>query len=484
MQALRSVKALILLLSLVGLSCARAQTFPGLDESVARGDFGQLKAVLVSRHGEILFENYYRGASPSDLRQVQSVTKSIGSALIGIAHRQGRIALDDTLVQFFGDLYPMDSGAYRDKAGITVEQVLQQRHGIQWDEARVDYRDPANPVQQMVQSGDWYQYVLTRPTDAPPGTRFSYSTGVSTLMSRMIRVATGMSPEAFAAEALFAPLGIGQHHWEAYSEGGLGTGLTDWPNPDGDPPLGFGLWLRARDLLTLGELYLNGGVHDGQRILDAEWVEASWVKYSHSGNSDFFTAPGWGHGYQWWIARVADTRARTWEVFFASGWGSQVIFVAPELHLVVVTSADNYDHGGADVDALLVTRLLPALDPWLDARFNGAWYDPATDGQGLTLEVRGDGVTVVGFWYTYDDGGAQRWFVLQGQVVDGEGRVTIYSTEGGVFLQGNPVSLVEWGSGTFSASDCDHLDFEFESDERSASMPLTRLSGHCYSAPE
>jgi CubicO group peptidase (beta-lactamase class C family) len=478
------MKRALLILIICWAPHLAAEPFDGLSEAVEQGSYGNLKAVIVSRHGETLYEDYFRGASPGDLHQVQSITKSIGSALIGIAHRQGELELNQSLGQVFGALYPMASGAFADKAGITVEQVLQQRHGIAWDEASYDYRDPRNPVGQMIASGDWYQYVLTRPTDAAPGGRFSYSTGASTLMSRIIRVATGMGPAAFAEQELFGPLGIQEYHWEAYSEEGRGHGLTDWPNPDADPPLGFGLWLQARDLVKFGELYLNGGVYQGRRILDPSWVDASWVKYSHSGNSDFFPEPGWGHGYQWWIAVLDDTRGRTWQVFFASGWGSQVIFVLPELGLVVVTAADNYDYGGPDVDAMLATHIVPELNPRLDARFNAAWYDPAADGQGLTLEVRGDGTTVVGFWYTYDDDGNQRWFILQGTAAGDQAEVTIYTTSGGVFLQGDPILLEEWGSGRFTTVDCDHLTLEFDSIEGSGSVALTRLSGTCYEPPE
>jgi len=460
-----------------------AQPFDGLTEAIEQGDFGELKAVLISRRGQTVYEHYFRGAQADDLHQVQSVTKSIGSALIGIAHRQGKIQLDQALDHFFSGLYPMSQGSFRNKAAITVQQVLQQRHGITWDEAQVDYRNPLNPVQQMIESGDWYRYVLTRSTDAAPGARFSYSTGASTLMSRMIRVATGMSPEAFAMQELFGPLGIQQVHWEGYSDAGFGFGLTDWPNPDHDAPLGFSLWLRARDLLKIGELYLNGGVYNGRRILDQSWVDASWTKYSHSGNSAFFTEPGWGYGYQWWIAQVNDLSDRTWNVFFASGWGSQVIFVIPELDLVVVTTADNYDYNGPNVDAMLVTQIFPKVNPYLDSRFNGAWYNPATDGQGFTLEIREDGTSAVSFWYTYDYQGGQRWFLLVGEVIDGTAVVTIYATSGGVFLQAAPYTLTEWGSGRFSATDCDHITFEFESDEMSGSVPLTRLSGFCYEPP-
>jgi CubicO group peptidase (beta-lactamase class C family) len=462
-----------------------AQPFDGLSEAIERGDFGKIDAVVISRHGEIIYEDYFRGAGPDDLLQVQSVTKSVGSALIGIAHRQGEIGLDQSLDTFFDSLYPMTQSPYMDKAAITVEQVLQQRHGIEWDETSTDYRDLVNPVGRMIDSGDWYEFTLSRPTDAPPGEKFTYSTGASTLMSRMIRVATGMAPDVFAAQELFGPLGIGPVHWEAWSEGGRGTGLTDWPNPDGDATLGFSLWLRARDMLKFGELYLNGGIHDGQRILDKAWVDASWTKYSHSGNSAFFPLPGWGHGYQWWIARIGDPLGRTWEVFFASGWGSKVIFIVPELGMVMVAAGQNYDWNGADVDAMLVTHVLPALNPRMDPRFNGAWYDLAADGQGLTLEVREDGVTVISFWYTYGEGGTQRWFLLQGTASGDHVDVIIYETSGGAFLVGDPpYTLTEVGSGRFTAIDCNHMDFEFEFAGFSATVPLTRLSGHCYSAPD
>jgi hypothetical protein len=181
--------------------------------------------------------------------------------------------------------------------------------------------------------------------------------------------------------------------------------------------------------------------------------------------------------------KIEDLQGRSWHVFFASGWGSQVIFVLPELDLVVVTTADNYDYNGPDVDALLVSRILPEIHPWLDARFNGSWYDPATNGQGFSMEVLEERGQLVSYWYTYTDSGEKRWFLLQGELVDGVGEVTVYETEGGRFLQGNPVTLDKWGSGRFIPQDCDHMNLEITSSETNVTIPLTRISGECYSAP-
>ena len=354
---------------------------------------------------------------------------------------------------------------------------------MEWDEGSRDYRDPLNPVRQMVESDDWYRYFLTRPMDAEPGEKFSYSSGASTVMVRLLRGSTGMGPEEFAMQALFTPLGISDVHWEVYSEAGLGYGITDWPNPDQDASLGFSLWLTARDLLKIGELYLNGGSYNGQQILDRSWIDASWTKYSHSGNSMFFPEPGWGHGYQWWIASIDDTLGRNWNVYFASGWGSQVIFVVPELDLVVVTTADNYDHNGADVDALLVSWVLPELNPRLDSRFNGSWYNPDTNGQGFSLQVLEEQSRVVGYWYTYTDSGDKRWFTMSGELLDGTGEVTIREASGGIFLQDYPVTMHYWGSATLRPTDCNHIDFEVESEEVTTTIPLTRLTGACDTPP-
>ncbi len=461
-----------------------AQTFEGLRQTIEQGGFGNLKAVVASRHGEIIFEEYYRGTDRYDLHQVQSVTKSVGSALIGIAHRQSRIQLDQNMLTFFDGLYPMSQVPYQDKSLITVEQILQQRHGVQWNEHNLDYRDPQNPVNEMVLSSDWYQYFLTRPMDSIPGEKFTYSSGASNIMSRLIRASTGVGTEEFAMRELFEPLGIEEVHWEVYSEHGGGTGQTIWPGPDHDAPLGFSLWLRARDMLKIGELYLNGGVYNGRRVLDKSWVDASWTKHSHSGNSNFFPEPGWGYGYQWWIAQISDAGGRNWQVFFASGWGSQVIFVVPELDLVVVTAADNYDYNGQDVDALLYT-MLNEMTPRLDQRFDGSWYDPTNDGQGFQLDILDDEETVVAYWYTYeaDGSGEQRWFLLLGQIVDGVAEVTIYKTTGGVFLQSDPYLLEEWGSGRFSGVDCNHIELRFDSDGVETTIPLTRITGVCFEAP-
>jgi hypothetical protein len=253
----------------------------------------------------------------------------------------------------------------------------------------------------------------------------------------------------------------------------MGHGRTDWPNPDGDEPLGYGLWLKPADMVKFGELYLRGGTYDGRRILDKSWIDASWKNYSQLDDPDR------GYGYQWWIGSITDDRGRMWQHYQAIGWARQYILVYPELGLVVASVADDFNYQGSGIGPLLRSIILPNVNPALDSRFTAAWYDPATDGQGLSLEIINDGRRLIAFWYTYGDGGSKRWFTMSGPINGSEADVTIKQTSGGAFLQSDPVERSVWGTGRISVVDCDHIDFEIQSDEVNTTVGLTRLTGDC-----
>ena len=119
----------------------------------------------------------------------------------------------------------------------------------------------------------------------------------------------------------------------------------------------------------------------------------------------------------------------------------------------------------------------------LDRRFDGAWYNRATSGQGVNLEIVDDGNRLVGFWYTYGANGSKRWFTLNGPVTGGTAEVSIVETSNGVFLNPSAIVRTEWGRGRFSVVDCDHVSFEVESIEVVTTIPLTRLTGVCFRTP-
>ena len=263
----------------------------------------RVHSALVIRNGYIVAETYYPPFNQDTKHPLYSVTKSFISALVGIAIEQGYInGVEGRVVDFF----PEREFANLDgrKAAMTLEHLLTMTSGLDWVEGMRVY-------QEMAQSRDWVKYVLDKPMAAEPGSQFNYCSGCSHVMSAIIHETTGMGTLDFAQSRLFEPLGISSVHWNLDSSG--------------IPIGGWGLELTPRDMAKFGHLYLNHGVWDGQQVVPAEWVTASLTDRIKAG--DELT-----YGYQWWLYPSSGH-------FAAVGLAAQLIYVSPELDIVVVFTA-------------------------------------------------------------------------------------------------------------------------------------------------
>jgi CubicO group peptidase (beta-lactamase class C family) len=274
-----------------------------------------LGSVLMQRHGRLVFERYYHGASRGQKRNVYSVTKSILSALVGIALRDARLSgLDQKLVEFFpGEL---GKGADPRVKDITLRDLLTMTAGYR--ETEVTYPD------------DFVRTLLNRPLASKPGATFSYDDGSAHLLSALLTKATRVPVEVLADRHLFAPLRIDP---------------GPWPSDDQGNSLGStGLSLDSRALLKIGELYLRAGNWRGRQLIPAAWVRESTT-------TQVKIRGGFAYGYLWWINTGPN------KGFVAQGYGGQMIAVLPRLNLVVVMT------GGGDYDRFgLVRLLLRAVD--------------------------------------------------------------------------------------------------------------------------
>ena len=163
------------------------------------------------------------------------------------------------------------------------------------------------------------RYVLSLPATAPPGQEFFYNTGALTLVSAIVRKATGRPLDTFAHAVLFEPLGI--------------TGF-EWIRVKGDADAGGGLRLRPRDMAKIGQLVLAGGRWNDRQIVSKAWIDASTTPRTEA-TSLFF------YGYLWWLGRsLVNGRGVHWAGAF--GRGGQSIRIVPELDLVVVVTAGYY----------------------------------------------------------------------------------------------------------------------------------------------
>lgn len=300
-----------------------------------------IRSLLVQRHGVLIAEEYFHGAAADSLAQVWSVTKSIVSILTGIALERGDLeSLDQTLADF---LVPIVDSLPEDRGAIRIRDLLTMTCGLEWHEM-----DGGGEYERWVTSSDMIQYVIDLPWQYHPGEAFHYHTGCTHLLAVVLAEATGTPLLDFAREHLFEPLGIDQVAW--------------WQDERGYYTGGMGVFLRPRDMLEIGELFLQEGLREGTRVLPADWVRASTTPQVSTGNAVPF---GPEYGYLWWIGRGQGR-----DFYFANGYGGQFILVAPDLDLVVVTTSGwrdmTWEEAGAQwggVLGVVVNGVLPAVQP-------------------------------------------------------------------------------------------------------------------------
>ena len=298
-----------------------------MESRIEAGDYGEIHSVIIIRNDHLVLEKYFRGYQRDDLHYVYSVTKSVTSALIGIAISQGHISGTATLMLDFFPEYEAFENDVPEKHLITLEHLLTMSAGFRWDEWSTEYGHPQNDVTMLANSGDWILHMLELPMAHDPGTDFTYNSGCSVLLSGIIENRTGQTTAAFADKQLFQPLGIDTWGWD--------SGPHELTNT------GWGLHLRPIDMALFGYVFLNQGRWEGEQVVPAGWVQASTAVHIDAGSQN-------DYGYQWWRfaegSSVANALA-TNDLFFAWGYGGQFIFVIPHLDMVVVSTADNFDNG-------------------------------------------------------------------------------------------------------------------------------------------
>jgi CubicO group peptidase (beta-lactamase class C family) len=322
-----------------------------LIREISRGKHDDIHSLLIVKDDKLVVEEYFAANGSKHgpfitrlfrdkVHHLASTTKCVTSTLVGIAIDQGFIK--DVTDPIYRYLPPYDSLFSDQKKRIRICDMLTMTPGFEWRQFGVS--DDKNDGMQMWHTRDVIRYVLEKPLEAEPGRKYNYSNGVPTVTGAIIKNAVGMEVASFAEEYLFKPLGISDYAWTSYPDGSVET--------DG------GLALRSRDLAKLGELFLNGGLWNNQRIVSEQWVRESTEERLKFGKFN-----RWGYGYHWMQAesRIGD---RVLHSYFVPGDGNQIVVVFPEVRMVIVCTAGNYGRDPkSDYYSLLDEYILPAIMP-------------------------------------------------------------------------------------------------------------------------
>jgi CubicO group peptidase (beta-lactamase class C family) len=308
-------------------------------------------AIVIERAGHLVYEEYFDGfdqrwgeplgrvsMSRETLHDLRSVTKSVVSALVGIALGAGAIkTLDESITTWFPEYADLNTAERR---RITLAHVLGMTSGLEWNE-EIPYTDPRNDEIRMTRDPEPLRYALSRPFAHEPGSEFTYNGGSTQVLAAVVSRATKTSLRDYARAVLFDPLGITRFEW-----------LGDLA---GMPSAASGLRLRARDLAKFGSLYLHGGRWNGKQVIPADWVERSTRRHFQFRPRTGADAGGeFGYSYFWWY-NCYPTPAGLVEARAAVGNGQQRVYVLPGLDMVVTILAGRYNDPAAST---LATRLL------------------------------------------------------------------------------------------------------------------------------
>ena len=321
--------------------------------NVEDGQYPNTHAVLINHKGETLIEQYHGGKderwgdsipwrdlNADSLHDLRSVSKSVTSILLGIALADSvEYHIDRPISHYFPSY---DLGESSDS--VLLRHVLTMTAGLCWNEMTVPYTNPENDEISMGNVPDPVDYVLSKGLCHDPGSHWYYNGGLTQVLGSVIYELTGQSLDAYADEKLFGPLGIDEYEW---------LGPSTW-NP-ANPSAMSGLRLKARDLVKLGELYLNGGRWEDEQIVPEQWVLLSMKRHIEE-IGPWSNDGQWGYGFQWWVGE----RPSGARVIAGVGNGNQRLYILPEDEMVVVIFAGEYNifegHSERLLDDILATR--------------------------------------------------------------------------------------------------------------------------------
>ncbi len=278
---------------------------------------GQIRSIVVSRYGKIVYEFYRTKAEEGAVYNFYSVAKSVTAIIAGIAIDQGAIPGDEALVS---DYFPAMKAGDAQKRQIRLKHLLSMMSGISWPES-TEWNNFFRP---MLQSGNWIDFIASRGMDQPPGACFNYNSGNPHLVSKIVQDATGRNMFEYGKEKLFGPLGMDSVSW--------------YFDPQGVCFGGAWISMTAKDALKLGQLILDEGMWKGQRIVSREWVRKMTTPESVGRKWNEYI--GGEYGYGWWINAY---RGRA--TCFAWGANEQYVFVTPSLGLIAVFTSDFRESG-------------------------------------------------------------------------------------------------------------------------------------------
>lgn len=269
-----------------------------------------IRSILVIRNGKIAAEKYFNGYDKNSFNNIRSVSKSFLSAGIGIAIDNVVLQKDEKLLSILPEYDDkINDSRYKN---VTIDHLLKMKGGLQGDK---------NIYSTVFNSSNWISTIFNLPLLNAPGTRYTYSTASTHLLSKALTKASNQSTMEYLTEQLTSKMGVEINDWEQ--------------DPQGIYFGGNNMFFTTRNMAVLGLLYLNDGMLNKTQIVPKSWIHNSLLDHT-SGSGTWGVMKNVGYGYLWWLGKIND-----YEIFTAIGHGGQFVLCVPDLNLIVATNANS-----------------------------------------------------------------------------------------------------------------------------------------------
>ena len=272
-----------------------------------------INSIVIARNGKTVLDAHFYPNKKEYLHDVASVTKSITSAIFGIAIDKGFVQSENQKVSdFFPEYKELFNSKWKNQ--LTIKHLLSMSSGL-----CSSFSDGERQLDEMRLEDNSTKYILSQTLSTEPSKAFAYCSCGTQLLSIIISKATGKSMEEFGKEFLLNPLNISKCIFT--------KDKSDYTNGWGDS-----YWLTS-DLLKIGQLYLNDGTWNGKQIISKEWIKKSSREQIRLQNADE------SYGYLWWIPNQLES------LYEGRGRGDQRLVIYPKENLVVVMLGTGFDPG-------------------------------------------------------------------------------------------------------------------------------------------
>ncbi len=287
----------------------------------------KIQSLLIARHGRLVLEEYFYGFDEERVHDMRSAGKTFAPVLVGLAmQHRAQLTPQTPLYPLFKQYSSFANWEDR-KAKMTLRDVMTMTAGNACDDNNDDSPGNEDKMQSDEKQKDWYKYSLDLPMLKDPGGEDAiYCSGDLNLVGGAVAASTHRWLPQFFEETLARPLQFGRYYLNLM--------------PDGQAYMGGGAYLRPRDQLKLGQLYLDHGVWNGRRIISQPWVDESTSIHSHF-DQKFSLGQEHNYGYGWHIHDLKGV-GKSYRAFSAEGNGGQFVIVVPALDLVIGITGGSY----------------------------------------------------------------------------------------------------------------------------------------------